>query len=184
MLQLEKEAVIEGVFQRDAMQADGLRVFALAGLPHQAVKKVVAAPVRADHLHIAAPRNAGVGDRPKLARIGVQCKFVQNAPAPLASLGVRVAAHAVDAAAAGELQHVGGDLVLGVDHDFAQILGGQVHDPGPHLAVFDKQPRLQIVAAADPLIVPCALGGGAFGCRIGRGPAQADLAAFFHELEA
>jgi len=45
---------------------------------------------------------------------------------------------------------------------------GQVHDARPHLAIFQKQPRLHVVAAADPLIVALTLGGGAFVGGIGR----------------
>ena len=65
----------------------------------------------------------------------------------------------------------------------AAILGRHAHDLRPHLAVFDEQARLQIVAAAHPLIVACALGGRAFVALVGRRPGEADLARLLHQLE-
>ena len=80
------------------------------------IEKAVRAAMRAHQLHIASPRDAGVGNGPHLALIAVQSKLVQHATAPLASLGIGVAAHAVDAPAARELQHIGAELLFRVQH--------------------------------------------------------------------
>ena len=58
-----------------------------------------------------------------------------------------------------ELQDVGGDLVFRIENDLAEIIGRHAHDLCPHLAIFNEQARLKVVAAAHPLIVARPLGG-------------------------
>jgi hypothetical protein len=161
--------------QGDAVQADLLGVAASRASRTRLLKKLLRAAVRGDDLHAAAPGDTGVGNGPHLALLTVQGELVQDAAAALAGLCIWVAAHAVDAPAAGELQHVGAVLFVGIDHDLAQVLGGHAHDAGPQLAVFDEQARLDVVAAADPLVKARALRGCALVGTVGGGPADADL---------
>ena len=115
-----------------------------------------------DHLHAAAPGDTGVGNRPHLALLTVQGKFVQHTRPALASLGVRVAGHAVDTPTAGKLQHIGAVLLFCIQHHLTQVLRGQAHDARPQLAILNEQPRLDVIAAAHPLVKTGALCGGSF----------------------
>ena len=112
LLQLEQKALVQRVLQGDTVQADALGVAPVPGLAHQLVKEAVRATVRADQLHAAAPGDTGVGNRPHLALLPVQSELVQHAAAALACLSVWVARHAVNAPPAGELQHIGADLLF------------------------------------------------------------------------
>ncbi|MCY1403738.1 hypothetical protein D9M71_189280 [compost metagenome] len=184
LLQLEEKAIVQRGLQRHRVQADTLGVAAFTDLAHQLVEEVLATAMGGDEFHRAAPGNTRVGDGPELARVRVQGELIEDTAAALAGLGVGVARHAVDAVAVGELQHVGRDLVLRIDDDLAQVLGRLVHDACPHLAVFQEEPSLQVIAAAHPLIHPRILCSSALDGGICRGPGQPDLPPFFHELQA
>jgi hypothetical protein len=74
------------------------------------------------------------------------------------------------------VQHIGGLLFLGIEHLLAQIAGGHVENAGEQLAVFQEQPRLDVIARRYPLVEPRALLAGARDGGIGRRPRDADLA--------
>ncbi len=104
----------------------------------------------------AAPGDARIGDGVEAAGVFVEGEFVEDAVAALAGLGVGAAGHAVDAAAAGELEDEGGGAFF-VEGGFAEEGGAGVEEGGEALAVVEEEAGLQLVAAGDPGV---AAGGG------------------------
>src|SRR3546814_3022528 len=82
----------------------------------QRVEEVLRSARGRDDLHRPAPGDAGISDRPELARIGVQRELVQDASATLAGLRVRVRTHRMDAPIVGKAQHIGRMLFLRIEH--------------------------------------------------------------------
>jgi hypothetical protein len=77
-------------------------------------------------------------------------EFVDFDVAAFAGQGVGVGGEGVDATAIGELEDVGGEMVLFVQDDETQVLGREVEDSCPFAAVFEIEAGLEIVTGAYP----------------------------------
>src|SRR5690349_16790966 len=78
-------------------------------------------------------------------------ELVQDTRTTLTGLCIRIAGHRMCTAAVGELEHVGAVLVL-VDQTLAEIHRADLKDRGELFAVFQEEPRLDLVSAGDPAI--------------------------------
>ncbi len=135
------------------MQAKALGVALFLYLAHEAIKEVAAAAVGAEDFDTAAPGNAGVGYGVELARVRMQRKLIQHAVAAFAGLGIGVRAHAVEPEAVGHRQHIG-RVALFIHRLLAQVFGAHLQDVGKVLAILQKEPCLNLIAARDPGIQP------------------------------
>ena len=100
----------------------------------------------------AAPLGDGLGDPIEQALVLVEGEFVHFDMAPLSGQGVWVGGQTINPPAIGELKHVGGEIIFGVQQDHSEVRGTQVEDFCPIEAVFQIQAGRDVVARGDPNI--------------------------------
>jgi len=93
-----------------------------------------------------APLGDGFGDAEEEALIFVEGEFVELDVTAFASEGIGAGGDAVDAAAVGEVEHLGGDVVFCVEDDCTEIDGVQVEEGSPVFAIFEVEPGCDFVA--------------------------------------
>ena len=82
--------------------------------------------------------------------VRVECELIDFDVAAFAGESVWVGGEAVDAAAIGELEDVGGAVFLFVEKELAFVGGKEVEEFGPVAAVLEVEEGLGFVARGDP----------------------------------
>jgi len=183
-LQFVEKPLLQRLLQRDGMEGKTLGIALVFDLGDQLVEEIARAAMGGKNLQPPAPSNAGISDVVEMAWIFVQGEFIEDAISAFASLGVGAAGHAVNAAAAGELEDEGGGALF-LHIEFAVFRGGAFAKIiGKAFAVFEEKLGLKFVSAGNPGIIP-----GRFDVAlepndsVGSGPRPADLTGFLGNLE-
>jgi hypothetical protein len=177
------QALVDGFLEWEGVEAPAHGIAIVGDFADELIEEGVGAAVGGDDGEVAAPGGDGLGHAVEEALIFVQGEFVEFNVAAFAGEGIGVGREAVDAAAVGEFEDVGGEVVAAIEDHFAEVEGGQVDDAGPVFAILEIESGLGFVAGRDPDIEPCVGVAGAADGIIGIGVGDADLAGFLDDFE-
>src|SRR6266446_4984021 len=133
--------------------------------------------------HGAAPSGRWFCDAVELALVFVQCELVQYYMAAFASKSVWVGGEGINSPAVGELKRVGGDVVLPIKYNFAQIDRAGVEKADPVVAIFERELRLDVVACGDEDVKASARCANEGNAAVVGGIGAADLAGFLQYFQ-
>jgi hypothetical protein len=125
----------------------------------------------------------GLRDPVEQTLVGMEGELVEFDVTALASEGVGIGGDAVDAATIGKFEDAGGNILVVIEDNDAEINGGEVEEVGPVFAVLKVEFGLGFVAGGNPDIEERALPGDEENGVVGVGVGDADLAGFLDDFE-